>query len=307
MRPQFLKLSTDPAHSFSVRQDKEPFVNNYLHYHPEIELIHFQEGNGMQFIGDNVRRFRSGDVVLVGTQLPHYWCFDDCYFTEEVQEGADVRVAHFCENFWGDHFLDLPENKPIKTLLEKAKMGIQVQGPAREYVADLLQKMIRSDGAKRIIYLIEALTAIAGCPEVGILSSPGFRPDAFSSEDDRMKAVYAYTMANFKRKIHLEEIAEVACISPHSFCRYFKSSTRKTYSQFLMEIKVGYACRLLLENRQSIKQLCYESGFNNFASFHKCFKRVTGKSPLHYKREQLTPPVGFAYETMEVNNKIISI
>lgn len=285
MRPQFIKVSTDPAHSFSVRQDREPFINNYWHYHPEIELIHFREGNGMQFIGDNARPFHSGDVVLVGSQLPHYWRFDERYFGEDTHLGADVVVAHFYENFWGTHFLDLPENKPIKLVLEKARRGIQVLGPDKEYVGGLLQKMLRSEGAKRIIYLIEALTVIAGSSQAQLLSSAGFLQDVYATEDERMKAVCAYTMTHFRRKIHLEEIAEVACISPHSFCRYFKSNTRKTYSQFLMEIKVGHACRLLIENKQSIKQLCYESGFNNFASFHKYFKRITGKSPLHYQRE----------------------
>ncbi|RZK52417.1 MAG: AraC family transcriptional regulator, partial [Pedobacter sp.] len=102
---------------------------------------------------------------------------------------------------------------------------------------------------------------------------------------DRINAIYEYSIANFKNKIPLEEIAAIAGISTHSFCRYFKSRTRKTYSQFLIEIKVGHACKLLIENKLSIKQLCYESGFNNFASFHKYFKLITGKSPLVYQKE----------------------
>jgi AraC-like DNA-binding protein len=285
-------MSNDAAHSFSVRQDREPYINNYWHYHPEIELIHFQEGHGMQFIGDSVRPFSPGDVILVGSQLPHYWRFDPRYFDKTGD--ADVRVAHFCDNFWGAHFLDLPENRPLKTILEQAKRGLQVLGPEREAVAALLQKMVYGDGAKRIIYLIEALTLIADSRQTEVLSSLGFRQDIYSTEDERLKAIYAYTMEHFKRKIPLEEIAEVACISPHSFCRYFKSSTRKTYSQFLMEVKVGHACRLLIENRQSIKQLCFESGFNNFTSFHKYFKRITGKSPLHYQREYVAKQPEYA-------------
>lgn len=292
MRPRYIKMSNDAAHSFSVRQDREPFINNYWHYHPEIELIHFQDGHGMQFIGDSVRPFSPGDVVLVGSQLPHYWRFDDDYFGKDAL--ADVRVAHFCDNFWGIHFLDLPENRALRNLLELAKRGLQVLGPEKDAVAALLQKMVHCDGAKRIIYLIEALTLVADSGEAQILSSVGFRQDIFSTEDERLKAIYAYTMEHFKRKIPLEEIAEVACISPHSFCRYFKSSTRKTYSQFLMEVKVGHACRLLIENRQSIKQLCYESGFNNFTSFHKYFKRITGKSPLHYQREYVAKQPEYA-------------
>jgi AraC-like DNA-binding protein len=100
--------------------------------------------------------------------------------------------------------------------------------------------------------------------------------------------VYDYSFTNFKRKIELDEIAAIAGISPNSFCRYFKARTKKTYSQFIIEIKVGYACKLLIDNKYSVKQICYESGFNNFASFHKYFKQITNKSPLDYKKEFIT-------------------
>ena len=97
MRPQLLKVSKEPQHSFSVRQDILPYVNNRWHYHAEVELIHFKKGEGTQFIGDNIKRFKAGDVVLVGANLPHYWRFDDNYFEEGTPVAADIRVAHFCE------------------------------------------------------------------------------------------------------------------------------------------------------------------------------------------------------------------
>jgi transcriptional regulator GlxA family with amidase domain len=115
-----------------------------------------------------------------------------------------------------------------------------------------------------------------------------FKNEFSGLENDRINVVYDYSFTNFKRKIELEEIAAVAGISPNSFCRYFKSRTKKTYSQFIIEIKVGYACKLLIDNKYSVKQICYESGFNNFASFHKYFKLITNKSPLDYKREFIT-------------------
>src|SRR5262245_2994067 len=104
MRPQLLKVSPEPQQSFSVRQDMVPYVNNRWHYHPEVELLHFKKGNGTQFIGDNIKQFKSGDVVLVGANLPHYWRFDDMYFNENTPISADVRVVHFREDFWGGPF-----------------------------------------------------------------------------------------------------------------------------------------------------------------------------------------------------------
>lgn len=285
MRPQLLKVSTGVRHSFSVRRDLVPYVNNRWHYHPEIELIHFKKGEGTQFIGDNIKRFKSGDIVLVGAHLPHYWRFDDQYFEEDTRAQADIRVAHFCENFWGEQFLHLPENVNIKTTLEKAKRGLQITGKARQQVAELLEKLLHTEGSERIILLMEALNTIADCKQLITLSSIGFKRSLVDGENERVNAIYEYSLKNYKRKIQLEEIAAVANISPNSFCRYFKSRTRKTYSQFLIEIRVGQACKLLIENNLSIKQLCYESGFNNFTSFHKYFKMITGKSPLSYQRE----------------------
>ena len=285
MRPQLLKVSKGPRHSFSVRQDIVPYINNRWHYHPEIELIHFKKGEGTQFIGDNIKRFKSGDIVLVGSQLPHYWRFDDMYFEENSKLVADIRVAHFCENFWGDQFLQLPENINIKQVLERARRGLQITGKTRQKVADLMEQLLSSDGTQRIMLLMEALNTVADCKQLTTLSSIGFKHDLVEAENDRVNAIYDYSLKNFKRKIQLEEIAAVANISPNSFCRYFKSRTRKTYSQFLIEIRVGQACKLLIENNLSIKQLCYESGFNNFTSFHKYFKLITGKSPLTYQKE----------------------
>ncbi|NII26687.1 AraC family transcriptional regulator [Pseudoflavitalea sp. X16] len=285
MRPQLLKVSTGPRHSFSVRRDLVPYINNRWHYHPEIELIHFKKGEGTQFIGDSIKRFKSGDIVLVGAHLPHYWRFDDLYFEEDTRVQADIRVAHFGENFWGEQFLHLPENINIKTVLEKARRGLQITGKTRQQVADLLERLLKTDGSERIILLMEALVTIAECKQLTTLSSIGFKHDMVDAENERVNAIYEYSLKNYKRKIQLEEIAAVANISPNSFCRYFKSRTRKTYSQFLIEIRVGQACKLLIENNLSIKQLCYESGFNNFTSFHKYFKMITGKSPLSYQKE----------------------
>ena len=285
MRPQLLKVCKEPQYSFSVRQDLVPYVNNRWHYHTEVELIHFKKGEGTQFIGDSIKQFKAGDVVLVGCNLPHYWRFDDSYFEEDSNEKADVRVAHFCENFWGSQFLQLPENIPIKSLLDKAKRGLQITGKTRQKVAELLEALLQTDNNYRIILLMEALNLIAESQQLETLSSIGFKYDLVENEKDRINAVYEYSIKNFKRTIQLEEIASVANISPNSFCRYFKSRTRKTYSQFLIEIRVGHACKLLIENNLSIKQLCYESGFNNFTSFHKYFKLITSKSPLTYQKE----------------------
>jgi AraC-like DNA-binding protein len=285
MKPQLLKVSNDLVHSFSSRQDRVPYVNNRWHYHPEVELIYFREGNGTQFVGDSIQRFQSGDVVLLGANLPHYWRFDDVYFEDAENNHADVSVIHFCENFWGDAFLQLPENAIIRNILEKAKRGVQINGDDKLKLGKLVEAIVHTEGPKKLISLMEALMAIGGSKQLKVISSISSRNDFAQAENDRINAIYDYSIANFKRKIQMEEMAAVANISPNSFCRYFKSRTRKTYSQFINEIRIGHACKLLIENKINVKQVCYESGFHNFASFHKYFKSITGKSPLNYQKE----------------------
>ena len=288
MKPQLLKISKSPVQSFSVRHDLRPVMDNRFHYHPEVELIHFIKGQGTQFIGDSITQFQSGDLILVGSNLPHYWRFDKGLNGAAADAYGEVKVAHFSECFLGAHFLNLPENKALKDLLERAKRGIKVGGKNKDKVAELLNWMQDAQGTDRIIYLMLALVEIVKSEELESLSSVAYLHTSEDSHENRIEAIYDYTFSHFRKKIHLDEIAAIAGISPNSFCRYFKTLTHKTYSQFLTEIRVGEACKLLIDNRLNIKQVCSESGFNNFASFYKCFKDITGKSPLNYQKEYMT-------------------
>lgn len=286
MRPLLLKVGNEVEHSFNVRKDKIPNINNRWHYHPELELIHFHRSSGTQFVGDNISRFNPGDIVLIGKNLPHYWRYDESSCLTNVNESAPYStVIHFCEDFWSEKFLNLPENKIIKTTLDNARRGLQIIGKSQKIIGELMDAIYHAEGSKRIIFLMEALLEIGNCPDIRMISSLGFKPNFEESDKHRINLIYDYTFANFKNKVLLEEIAGVANISPNSFCRYFKSRTRKTYSQFINEIRVGYACKLLIENKMDVKQICYESGFNNFSSFHTFFKSITGKSPLSYQQE----------------------
>jgi AraC-like DNA-binding protein len=295
-----LNVVIEPGHSFSVRRDTGPAIDDRWHVHEKAELIHFKKGSGTVLVGDREERFHSGDVVLVGAGLPHCRRFDEAEM--------DVRTVHFGEQFWGATFLGLPENVRLNRLLDRAGRGLRAGGEAKVSVAVLLERLLAAEGMSRLLLLLETLQVLAGTEQLQPLASVGYRwGDSGSAggsagagfsgmgqwegaagsgmEQERISVIYAYSFRHFRRPIQLEEIASVAHISPNSFCRFFKSRTRKTYSRFLIEIRVGHACKLLIENNLPIKQLCYESGFNNFTSFYKYFKLITGKSPLDYQKE----------------------
>lgn len=284
MKPQLLKVPRNLQQSFSIRRDVVLYFYDRWHYHPELELVHIEQGSGTQFVGDNIQNFQSGDLLLIGSNLPHYWRCDEKYFQGNSKLYAQATVLHFSEAMFGEPFLALPENKSIRDLLDRARWGIKLQGKENQLIKNLLQHLLDQKESNSIIPLLQILETLAQNSEIVQLSNT-FNDQQYDQYDtDRINHIYQYSLGNFQQKISIEEIAGVASISPNSFCRYFKSRTRKTYSQFLLEIRIGHACKLLREGKLNIAQTCFESGFNNFANFNKYFKIHTGKSPLQYQK-----------------------
>ncbi|QRR03918.1 AraC family transcriptional regulator [Dyadobacter sandarakinus] len=291
MKPQLLRVPKGLQKSFSIRRDVALYFYNRWHYHPELELIHIEQGSGTQFVGDDIRGFQSGDLLLIGPNLPHYWRCDEKYFQSGSNLYAQATVVHFSEDIFGKTFLNLPENKAISDLLYKARWGLKIAGKDTDNVKALLQSLLDQQSGNAMISLLTTLEALAQCMEVQQLSNTDYQQEYDQFDTDRINQIYQYSIHNFQKKISIEEISEVANISPHSFCRYFKSRSRKTYSQFLLELRVGHACRLLAESRMPVGQICYESGFNNFANFNKYFKQHTGQSPLQYQKQFRNMPL----------------
>ncbi|SEJ67609.1 AraC-type DNA-binding protein [Dyadobacter koreensis] len=284
MKPQLLKVPKGLHQSFSIRRDVVLYFYNRWHYHPEIELVHIEQGSGTQFVGDNIQNFQSGDLLLIGPNLPHYWRCDEKYFKGDSQLYAQATVLHFSADLFGDTFRGLPENKAINELLDKAKWGMKLLGKENQQIKTLLQNLLDQVEGNPIISLLQILETLAHSKDIKLLSNSHYQEEYDQHDEDRINQIYKYSLSNFQQKITIEEIAEIANISPNSFCRYFKSRSRKTYSQFLLELRIGHACKLLIDGKLSVAQICYESGFNNFANFNRYFKLHTGKSPLQYQK-----------------------
>ncbi|MGB3065519.1 AraC family transcriptional regulator [Sphingobacterium thalpophilum] len=284
MKAQLLHLNKHLAHSFNARQDSTPQYHNLWHYHEELELIYFAKGSGTQFIGDSVRRFESGDITLVGSNLPHYWLFDEIYLKKDQPQPADIRVIHFKENFWGHDFINLPENQQIKELMRTAKRGIALSAKSKSKTIQYINDILRSAGTARIICLLEILVCVAAEEQHDLLTSETFTVQLQNQDADRMRIAMQYIGENYRDQIRLQELASLTGMTPNSFCRYFKSQVGKTLFQFLIEMRVKTACNLLRENKHTVKQICFDSGFQNFSSFHKYFKNITGTTPLNFQK-----------------------
>lgn len=285
MKPQFLKVPLKQELSFSIRRDVVPFFYNQLHYHPEIELLHIEKGSGTQFIGECIRNFTDDHMVIVGSNLPHMWRCDEKY--HKGQEGlfAQSTAIHFRPDLWGEYFSNLPEFKAINDFLEYTESGLQIKGETKKRIGVLMREMIEMDGLDRMIHLLKILRILAFSNDITPITSTNFDFSLDDQDNQRLNQIYSYTRNNFERKISLEEVSEVANMSPTSFCRYFKSRMNKTYSQLLLELRVGQACKLLIDGNLSVSQVCFESGFNNISHFNRHFKLITQKTPLQYQHE----------------------
>lgn len=285
MKPHLLKVSLEPESSFNVRQNKGPNFYNQWHFHPEIELIYIHKGTGTRFIGNNVARFESNELMLIGSNLDHMWRCDPEYFLEGSTLTAEVTVIYFHPEFLGDRFFSSPELKTINSLLEKAKQGIKIVGESRFEIKELMERIARAKGIERILTLLTILDKISITKEKEIVNS-AYQPAKFDEmEANRLNKIFHHTLTNFHKTIPLSEVASIANLSPKAFCRYFKSKTRKTFYNFLLEVRIAHACNLLVEKDLTIYEVCYESGFNNLSNFNRYFKKIMSKTPFEYKKE----------------------
>jgi len=282
MKPILLKITSGPAISFSARSDRKSYRNNNWHYHPEFELIHIIKGEGTLFAGDGIHHFKNGDLVFIGSHLPHYWRFDDIYRSGNPA-ASYIELTQFREDFWGKDFLTIPENQKIASLLEKAKKGMVFRGPKTTQAKNILSALIAASETKRIILLLELLIAISGCKKFSFISS-SYHGNNTSSQTERINTIYNYTLQHFQSDISLRDVAALTNLTTNSFCRYFKSCTRKSYTQFVAELRIGHACKLLSEGKKSIKEICYDSGFNSFTNFNRQFKKMKGIQPNEYRK-----------------------
>jgi AraC-like DNA-binding protein len=288
LKPHFLKVDVKPQNSFSIRHDVLPTFRGIWHYHPELELHYVIKGEGVRFIGDNISNFSSGEVLLLGEKLPHCWRCKDEYFLPDSDLNVEVIVIHFLPDCLGRYLLNLPEAYLLPKLFEKAKGGLIISGTANEELRKLMRRAVNATNLDRVIVLLSILKVLAENEDfLPITLSHNEFHQSNESDTIRLNKICSYTLTNYKKEISLQEIAAIGNLSVTSFCRYFKLMTKKTYSDFLTEIRISHACRLLIENKFPTEVLCFECGFNNISNFYRHFKKVTEMTPLEYKRKYL--------------------
>jgi len=280
-RPSLEKITPTFGSSMVVRQFSEPCRNKLpvWHFHPEMELVYVNGGSGKRHIGNHLSYFGDGELIFIGSNLPHQG------FTDRLSGNKSETVVQMMEHFLGDRFFEIPEMKPVVQLFERAKMGLSFHGRTKTQVGEKIENLLNYDSYDRLLKLLEILKDLAISEEYQILNAQGFVFEINVQDNDKMHVIYDYVRTHFQRTISLEEISELVSLTEPAFCRYFKKITGKTFTTFVNEYRLVHASKLLAEQPSSITEICYQSGFNNFSHFNKQFKKFTGKSPSEYRKQ----------------------
>lgn len=284
MKLHFLDRTDLQNKSISVHHNTYPNFLKVWHYHEQLELVAILKSKGTRFVGDSIEQFNEGEVVLIGKNLPHLWLNDKSYFKNNPNLTAEAVAIHFKEEFIGNAFATAPEMKHITALFDKAKQGLKFTGNTSKIIADIKELQHLND-FERIIKLMQILNTLWVEVDYVKLASAGFLSTFNQTENRSLDKVYSYIFDNFKKPISLQDMAKVAQMNPAAFSRYFKKGSRKPFSRYLNEVRVGYACKLLLEEKYNITDICYESGFQNLSNFNRQFKAITSYSPSDYLKK----------------------
>ena len=269
--------------SFLVRKFDNSAFDAPYHFHAEYELTYILQGSGKRYVGSHMADFITGDLVLIGPNLPHCWKLEP---GKEVQADASAIVIQFDGAFLGNDFFNKGELQHIKRLFQKSASGINFIGSTQKAVSESLLALSEEKNSFRmLICLLEALQRLAQSTEYTLLDQNQSIAERSLAEQERINPVFAYLVENFRQQVSLEEAAGIANMTTNAFCKYFKKITRKTFMETIIEYRLNYAIQQLVQTNKPISEIAFESGFGDVSHFYKTFKTKMGLSPLNYRKK----------------------
>jgi len=284
MKLEQTKITSYTNSTVSVLNREESFFQSPFHSHPELELVYVKESFGKRIIGNSVMPFEPGDMVFLGSDLPHVWLNDEMYYQGISTLKANAIVVYFSKDIFGPAFYELKETQKINELFFQAGKGISIIGKTNKQIAKKLEKLILKKDFEVIIGLFEILSMLSESQDRVYINNEAYSTAHKDSKKDRLSEVFHYVNENYKKDIVLIEIAAIANMTPTSFCRMFKLKTKKSFVEYLNEIRVSKACKFLLETDLSMSEIAYECGYKTASNFNKLFKKFMGMTPSEFKK-----------------------
>jgi AraC-like DNA-binding protein len=276
-------LTKESDQSFIFYHEKNPFSR--WHYHPEFELVFIKKGAGKRMIGDHIDTFEENDLVFLGSNLPHEWLCNEDYYTKNGEFKGEGIVIQFQEKFLGEIFFSMPENKKLLKVINQSAQGCLISGPAKQAIIQIMNEMITMEVDDRLYALFNIFGLLSKNNDFEILASPSFTASFKADKNLPMKRAIQYIVQHFHEKIHIKSVLDIANMSNTAFSVMFKKTYNMTFSEYVLKVRIGYACSLLTDNNKSISQVSFEAGFENLSNFNRLFKKIKNSTPKEFRKK----------------------
>lgn len=281
MRVHLEKILTGEGESFACREFRCRSFNAPFHFHPEFELTLILSGSGRRFVADSIEEFRSGDLVLLGPNLPHRWA------SAIVPAGGRMShsiVLQFRQDCFGGRFWDIPEFRPVRRLLDRSVRGLCCGQRVAADIAARMKRLRLLEGPERALCLLDILHRLSRS-SVRSLASRNWRLDIAAHDVARIDRVITFVEGNFSDEmLNLSQAARIATLTPGAFSRFFKRSTGRTFVSFVNRVRLNHVCRLLVETGLPVAEICFACGYGTMSNFHQRFLLGKRTTPLAYRR-----------------------
>lgn len=278
-----IRLFQAPNSSFIVYKENQPFSR--WHQHPEYELVLITKGKGRRIVGDNIERFEENDLVFLGPYTPHEWLCDSKYMKNPDFFCGEGIVIQFLPDFLGKIFFEIHENHTLKEFLNKSYRGYSIQGRSKNDIMCIMHEMLNESNTERLYSLFLIFRIFATSIEINTLASNAFMATCPSNENSPMQKTLQFLMQNFHTQIQVKDMLCIANMSHTSFCAAFKYSYKMTFKDYLLNLRVGYACKILSDTTLQISEIAFNCGFENISNFNRQFKKMKGITPTKFQKQ----------------------
>lgn len=285
MKAEYRNIDTSPGSSFRASFFEDTEFPAAWHFHPQYELTYILKSTGIRYVGDSIQNFEPGDLVLVGSNLPHCWMT-----VGEQTDNVQCIIIQWNTELLGD-WLNKPEMKSIIQLLQKSQRGIRFSSETARTLEIGIIQLTQKPPFERLLGLLQILQKLASIEAQEPLASGGYNNAMGMDQSGRINLLYNFVRENHLRQITLEEVAASIKMGREAFCRFFKKTFNKSFFTFVNEYKVNLASKLLIDSDLSVSQIGYDVGYNNLTFFHRQFAKFMHMSPSKYRNAYQRIPV----------------
>lgn len=256
-----------------------PKLNDFFfwHFHPELELVFIEAEEGNRHVGEHLSRFKTNDLVLIGSNIPHL------NFDYGIRTTYQKTVLHIKEHFLENAFQTAPELTQFQQLFEKAKFGIAFGEKTKNLIGERFKKVHELNEFQQFIEMLQLFELLAQATDFELLHQHIPKNLYNKKEKERLQQINLFIEQNYQRKIEIIEVANLSNLTNEAFCRYFKKMTKLTFTEFLNHYRINQAKRILLSDK-TVTETCYECGFDSLSYFNRIFKKITGSNPKDFQQ-----------------------